>query len=182
MLEGERLEGRRRRVGLRIDELELVALFHFERAFRLRAHAHPVDPGWELERAVGLDRDQETARVQRGHEFRVHLERGLAAGEHGKPARVFRGRPFAPDRVGERVRGGVFAAARAVGADEIRVADPPHGARAILFVPGPQIASGEAAEHRGTPGIHAFALQRVEDFLDLVHVRLLQGLAVYWYR
>ncbi len=179
MLEGERLEGRRRRVGLRINELELVALFHFERAFRLGAHAHPIDPGGELERAVGLDRDQKAARVQRGYELRVHLERGLAAGEHGP--RVSRGRPLAPDRVGERVRGGVFAAARAVGADEIRVAELARGARAVLFVPRPQIAAGEAAEHRRPPGVHAFALQRVEDFLDLVHVRLLQGLAVYWY-
>src|SRR5205085_550606 len=83
----------------------------------------------------------------------VGLQRGLAAGEHGEAARALARWPLALDRIGKRVRRRVLAAERAVSADEIRVAEFAHGARTVLFVAGPQIAAGEAAEHRGTPGV-----------------------------
>src|SRR6185312_13171367 len=53
--------------------------------------------------------------------------------------------------------------------DEIGVAEVAHRARAIDFAPRPQVAARETAEHGRASGVEAFALQRVEDFLDGVH-------------
>ena len=40
---------------------------------------------------------------------------------------------------------------------------------AVFFAARPEIATGEAAEHRRPPGLGAFALQRVVDLLDRIH-------------
>jgi hypothetical protein len=40
--------------------------------------------------------------------------------------------------------------------------------RAICLTPAPEIASAEAAEDSGASGVHALALQRVENLFDRV--------------
>jgi hypothetical protein len=69
MLESEVLVCGRRHA-LRIDELELVAAPHLERRIGLGTDAHPVEARGQLERAVGLDRHLESARMQRLDERR----------------------------------------------------------------------------------------------------------------
>ena len=59
MVEGEAFERRRRRAGLRVDELELMPRAHRKLGSRLGAHAHPIDPRRQRERPVGLDADLE---------------------------------------------------------------------------------------------------------------------------
>src|SRR5206468_2217198 len=61
---------------------------------------------------------------------------------------------------------GETAAAGAVDADEIGVAEVADGVGPVFFAAGPQVAAGEAAEDRRAPGVGAFALQGVEDLLD----------------
>jgi hypothetical protein len=70
-----------------------------------------------------------------------------------------------------------LAAALAVGADEIGVAEGAGGAGAVFFAPGPQVAAGKAAEHGRPAGMRAFALQGVENLFDAVsHVKPLVNL------
>src|SRR5258708_4497913 len=111
--------------------------------------ADPVDPGRQLERAVGLDRDEKAARMQRVDEGPVHLKRWLAAGQDDEPALALLSRPQPVDRRGKRARRLVLSAAGAVHAGEIRVAELAHGACAVFFAPGPQVAAGETAKDRG---------------------------------
>src|SRR5690606_31928738 len=120
-------------------------------------------------RAVRLDGDLEAACMQRVDQRRIKLEQRLAAGADDEAA--FRGLRFpgALDGVRESIGTPEFAAVRPVRADEIRVAKGADGAGAVLLAAGPQIAPGEAAENRGPARIRAFALQRVEDFLDRIH-------------
>jgi hypothetical protein len=61
-----------------------------------------------------------------------------------------------------------FAAALAVGADEIGVAELAHRRGAVAFAPGPQVAAGKAAKHGRPAGVRALALQGVENFFDAV--------------
>jgi len=61
-----------------------------------------------------------------------------------------------------------LAAARAVGADKLGVAEAAHGIRPVRFARRPQVAAGEAQEHGRPIAVGAFALQRVEHFLDCV--------------
>ena len=51
-------------------------------------------------------------------------------------------------------------------ADEIGIAEAALRGRAILFAARPQIAAGETAEHGGSSGLRAFALQGLEDLFD----------------
>ena len=60
------------------------------------------------------------------------------------------------------------AAQRAVGADKVGIAKLADGGGAVLFAARPQVAAGKAAKHGGLAGVGAFALQGVENFLDLV--------------
>ena len=64
------------------------------------------------------------------------------------------------------------AAAFPIHADEVRVAEIARRRRAIHLSSAPQIAAGEAAEHRRPAGVTAFALQRVKHFLDRIRHRL----------
>src|SRR3546814_9206004 len=57
---------------------------------RLGADAHPVDRGMRGQRAVGLDRDLEAARVERRDQRVIDLEHRLAPGEHDETMRVRR--------------------------------------------------------------------------------------------
>src|SRR5581483_8350172 len=159
--EAPALEVLRPRAFLREHELQLVAAAHLDLGARLGAHADPVDAGRDVDGAVRLDRDLEAPRVQRAHELRVELQRGLAARQHREaraPARPQRG-----DALGERLGGVEPAAARAVGADEVGVAELAYRVRAVGLAAAPQVAPGEAAEHRRAPRVRALALQRIED-------------------
>ncbi len=60
------------------------------------------------------------------------------------------------------------AAAFAVDADEIGVAELADRGRAILLAAGPEIAAGKTAKHRRASGLSAFALQRLENLLDRI--------------
>src|SRR5690606_23753104 len=62
-----------------------------------------------------------------------------------------------------------LAAAGAVRADEIGVAEAAVGGLAVLLAPRPQVAAGKPAEDRGGAGIRALTLQRVENFLYGIH-------------
>jgi hypothetical protein len=77
-------------------------------------------------------------------------------------------RPLRRDHRDQFVSGAVLAAVLAIGADEIGIAEAAHRFGPILFAARPQIAAREAAEHGRPPGIRAFALQCVEDFLDRI--------------
>src|SRR4029453_1284687 len=63
------------------------------------------------------------------------------------------------------------AAAWSIGADKIGVAEIADGIGAVRLTARPEIAAGEATEHGGAAGLHAFALERVIDFLDRIHER-----------
>ena len=78
---------------------------------------------------------------------------------------------FAPDRRDVRrelVGAGELAAAGAVGADKVGVAEIALRARPVLLAPRPQVAAGEAQEHRAAPRLHPLALQREETFLHRI--------------
>ena len=61
-----------------------------------------------------------------------------------------------------------IAAAIAVDADKVCVAELADGASAITLEPAPQVAAGKAQEHGCAAGVCALALQCVEAFLDRV--------------
>jgi hypothetical protein len=74
--------------------------------------------------------------------------------------------PSARDSFGQ-LRGARKApAARAIGADEIGIAEAASRRGTIFFAAGPEIAAGKAAENGGTPSLPPLALQRVENFFD----------------
>ncbi|MNT29749.1 hypothetical protein D3C72_1655060 [compost metagenome] len=104
--------------------------------------------------------------MQRVDQRRIELQQRLAPGAHHQRLAARALRPFRGDRRGQFPGGTVLAAAGAIGADEIRVAELAYRAGAVLFPAAPQVAAGKAAEHRGAAGVGAFALQRIEDFLD----------------
>ncbi len=161
-------EALRRGVRLRVDELELVAAQQHGGRARLGADADPVDAVGRLERAVRLDGDLEARLVQRADERR--RPSAGAARRRCRRRAACRGRR----RLGHCAAtasasscGGVeLAAAVAVGADEVGVAERADGRGAVLLVPRPEVAAGEAAEHGRPPGVGPLALQRVEDLLD----------------
>ena len=98
----------------------------------------------------------------------IELQQRLAAGADDEALLRRRHAATGCDGVGQGVGGGELAAAVAVGADEVGVAEVADRGRAVLLAAAPQVAAGEAAEHRGAAGVGALALQCVEDFLDRV--------------
>src|SRR5216683_687850 len=162
--EGEIDESFRGGIGLRIDQLEFMALPDHEVGAGFRADADPVHALGRLDRTVGLDADFEAARMQRIDEGLVHLQQWFAAGQYhvmvGADAGPLRGdgiRKFAGRRIA--------AAQRAVGSDKIGVAKPARRRGAVLLAAAPEVAAGEPAKHRGPAGMGAFALQGQKDFL-----------------
>ncbi|EAT09859.1 hypothetical protein SKA58_05360 [Sphingomonas sp. SKA58] len=133
--------------------------------------ADPVDAGMGGQGAVAFDRDGEAPIMQRIDQGVVHLQHRLPAGQHDIAAF----RPFPPEAkrgVGQSLGIGELAAAKAIGADEVRIAKAADGAGAILFATAPQIAAGKAQEHRAPPRLHPFALERQEHLLDRIAHRL----------
>jgi hypothetical protein len=96
--------------------------------------------------------------VERSDQGLVHLQHGLAAGEHDEGRRAAIAPPSGTAGLGERVRVSKLAAAVAVGADKVCVAESAGRGLAVGLAAGPQIAAGEAAEHGRPPSLRAFAL------------------------
>ena len=119
------------------------------------------------QRAVAFDGDGEACIVQRIDQRSIDLQHRLSAGQHDIAMRGAR-----PPAIGNRPRQcvciGEFAAADAIGADEIGVAKAALRGGAVRLASAPQIAAGETAEHRPPPRLRALTLQREEDFLDRV--------------
>jgi hypothetical protein len=69
---------------------------------------------------------------------------------------------------GPPVRAGELAAALPVGSDKVGVAEGADRRGAILLAACPQVAAGEAAEHRSLARLSALSLQGEEDFLDRI--------------
>lgn len=151
-------------VVLRHHDFQLVAFRHDKRRVGFRTHANPVDALEHRQRTVRFDRHFEAGFVQRIDERLVDLQHRLAARAHDEFVRLAF-RPQRCDLRDEFRRRFVLATVFAIGADEIGVAKLADGVRAIFLAPRPQIAARETAEHGRTPGIGAFALQRVENFL-----------------
>jgi hypothetical protein len=165
------------------DELQLVACAQHEVGPGLGTDADPVEARGGALRPVRLHRHLEAGRMQRADERRVELEERLAPGADDErpgaraggrlegarpPGRVGSPRPRGGDRGGQGLRRGELAAALAVGADEIGVAEAAGGRRAVGLAPRPEVAAGEAAEDRRPAGVRPLALQRVEDLLHRV--------------
>ena len=70
------------------------------------------------------------------------------------------------DRTGKIFGGREFATAHTIRADEVRVAEFAHRVRTVALKPGPQIAAGEAQEHRRTSRPRSLTLQGVVNFFD----------------
>src|SRR5262249_30235280 len=62
-----------------------------------------------------------------------------------------------------------LTAARPVGPDKVRVAEPAHCRGAVNLAARPKVASGKPAKYRRASGLCALALQRLEDFLHCIH-------------
>src|SRR5258708_4571005 len=157
---------------LPVDELQLVAVGHHDIGVGLRAHAHPVDPVWYRQSSVGLDGDLEAAVVQRRDQWPVELHQRLTTRTHDEAGR-------AGDLVGvggELVRTGEMTTAGSISADEVGVAKAADGGGALLLAPGPQVATGEAAEDGGASRVGALPLEGGEHlFDDVAHQAYLVG-------
>ncbi|MDT4849571.1 hypothetical protein FQZ97_836950 [compost metagenome] len=163
MVEVQVREGLRQRIGLRVDELELVAAFQHDWRGALGADADPVDTGGRLDGAVGFDGHGEAAGVDGHEQERIQLQQGFAAREDH--VAVFgAGAPAGRDGVGQQFGRGELAAALAIGADEVGVAEGAGGTGAVAFAARPQVAACKPAEYRRAARMGAFALQRLENF------------------
>jgi hypothetical protein len=80
ILEFQGLEILRRRALLRVNELELIALFLNEWRTRLWAHANPVNRTRSRARSIRFDGDFEAARMQAFDQLIVHLKKRLSSG------------------------------------------------------------------------------------------------------
>ncbi len=110
-------------------QLELVALPQHKAGASFGADAYPVQTGWSRLGAIGLDRNDEAAGMQRGNERAIDLEQRLAAGEHYETVHSA-GRPNRFDRSGQRPGSRKLAC---VGADEIRVTKSADSRGAVAF-------------------------------------------------
>src|SRR5262245_31482893 len=149
---------------LRKNQLELGAGSGNERRVCFWADTNPVEPFGGHQRAIGLDRGFESARMDRTDQGRVKLQQGLAAGENNKA--VFRAcRPGAFNRGGKHFRILETTAAIPVRAGEIGIAELANSRRAVLFAAGPEVAAGKAAKDRRPPRLRTLALKGEENFL-----------------
>ena len=110
---------------LGIDQLQFVAGALLEFGAGFGADADPVDGGGHRQGAVGLDGDLEARVMQGGDERVVDLQHRLAAGQHDEGRAG--GAAAARQALGKIGGGGKAAAARAVRADEIGVAEAGSG-------------------------------------------------------
>src|SRR5262245_18107026 len=169
MGEGETFEAPRVERLLRVDELELIARALVERRAAFGAYADPVHRARHRQRAICLDGDFEAFGMKRRGERLIDLQHRLAAGRADRSARSRIAAPRGAGGAGGTGGVGELAADRSVGTDEIGVAEIADGAGTIRLAALPAIAAGEAAEHGRAAGLHAFALERVIDFLYRIH-------------
>src|ERR1700757_3215645 len=109
---------------------------------------------WQRARAVRLYGDVEPFFSQSGNKLLIHLQKRLAAGEHHEPV------PLSweqPDRL-LNDRGSFHPLA----APELGIAELADSLGTILLTTRPQIAAGEAHEHRDAPDVGALALRGQE--------------------
>uniref|UniRef100_A0A0N4ZLG9 LigA n=1 Tax=Parastrongyloides trichosuri TaxID=131310 RepID=A0A0N4ZLG9_PARTI len=158
MLEIEVLETVRHGQKLREDQLQLLTRGLNHGGVGLGADADPVDPVRRRQRAVAFDGDLEPPRVQGVDQRRVQLHQRLAAGADHQLGVALATAPHPCDMIGHQIGGLELAAALAVHADEVGVAEGADGLCAIPLQPAPQIASGKAQEDRGAPRLPALAL------------------------
>ena len=154
--------------GLRPHQLELLALALHPGRTGLGAHANPVNARRRRQAAIGFHGNLETLRVQRVNQVGVHLQQGLAAGQHHKAVGAVTRGPQGGNLRSQGLGAVKAAAQRAVSANKVGIAKLADGSAAVLFAARPQVAAGKAAKHGGLAGVGAFALQGVENFLDLV--------------
>lgn len=168
MLEVHAREARRISLGLtlRVDQLELVPMREHQFGIGLGAHANPVQARRGGLRAIGFHGNGEATRVQGRRERLVHLQQGLATGQHHIATGAALWLPGFQNRIGQRVGRRELAAARAVRAHEVGIAELADRRGPVFLAPAPEIAARKGAEHRRPAGLGAFALQGVEDFFD----------------
>ena len=154
-------------VGLRVHELELVTGALDKRRAGLRANADPVYRWRSRSGSICLDRNREAPRVQSVDEWLVELKKRLSTRAHDESFSVIIAAPRARHRFSELIRLFETSTVRS-DSDKIRIAEFANRARAIFLAATPQVASGEATEHRRSPCIRAFALQSVEDLFYCV--------------
>ena len=109
--------------------------------------------------------------MQSVNERFVELKKRLSARAHDESLSVVIATPSPRHRLGELIRLFETSTVRS-DSNEIGIAEFADCARAIFFPATPQIASGEATEHRRSPRVRAFALQSVEDLFDCVSQRV----------
>jgi N-glycosylase/DNA lyase len=133
--------------------------------------AHPVNANRHGVCAVRLDGDGKAHGVEGVDELGVELQGRLAA-RADQPRSVPRGRtstrPACGRSVRQRLRRVVSAAAGTIDADEVGVAERAGRRCAVGAAPVPEVAAGEATEHRGSSRVRALALEREEELLDRV--------------
>ena len=133
MAEVEGLQRARIECALRVDELQLIARALNERRASLGAHTDPVDRTRHRQRAVRLDSDLESCFVQRRDQSPVHLQHGLAARQYHERRRARIALPSGATGFCQLIGVREFAAARTVGAYEIRVAEIASRRGAVLL-------------------------------------------------
>jgi hypothetical protein len=116
------------------DQLQLIAPALDDLRPGLGADAQPVDPRHRRQRPVALRRDAKAAPVQGRHQRLVQLQHWLAAGNYNQPS-VPAFTPQSLDMCGQRIGLGKLAAALAVGADEIGVAEIALRRHPVLLAP-----------------------------------------------
>src|SRR5437763_7209707 len=124
---------------LRPHPLQLVATPLDNLSARLRADADPVDSRSRRKRSVRLDCNSETVAMQRIDKLGVELEHRFAASDHDQPPLAFRS-PKRLDATRNLICAGELAAALAVRAHKIGIAEGALGRGPVLLAPGPQIA------------------------------------------
>jgi len=91
--------------------------------------------------------------VQGVDEGGIQLQQGLTAGADHQFRVPCPTAPHRIDMVGQGYRARAFAAAVAIGADEIGVAEITDGGGAVALQSAPQIAAGEAQEDGGDTAV-----------------------------
>ena len=157
--------GIRHEPGLWVYKLQLVAAALDPIGARFGADANPVDAWWDAHRAVGLDRDLETLRMQRLDQGAVDLQERLSACQNHVLV-AFAHRPERGDLQGEVAGPCKLPSKRAIGADKVGVAELASCLGAVFLTPRPKVAPRKAAEHGRPARAQTLSLQRVEDLLD----------------
>ena len=98
----------------------------------------------------------------------IDLQQRFAASQHHIGRAGLAGGPLRRDMACQLGRFAEGAAQRAIGANKVGIAKAADRLGPVLLAAVPEVAAGKAAEHGRPAGLQAFALQRVEDFLDLV--------------